>query len=149
VVGINTFIFSDTGGNVGIGFALPVARVKTVIEEIRKYGHYRQANLGFSLYRLTPAIVQDLKLTDPVGVLVVEVQQESPVWKSGLRPHDILREIEGIPMENIDTLYRVVYDANVGDMLRFRAERNGESWNGEILLEEKSTSGAVVRPDQE
>ena len=149
VVGINTFIFSDTGGNVGIGFALPVARVMRVIEEIRKFGHYRQANLGFSLYRLTPAIVQDLNLADPVGVLVVEVQQESPVWKSGLRPNDILREIEGIPMENIDTLYRVVYDANVGDMLRFRAERNGESWNGEILLEEKSPARAVVRPEQE
>ncbi len=149
VVGINTFIFSDTGGNVGIGFALPVARVMTVIEEIRKFGHYRQANLGFSLYRLTPAIVQDLNLTDPVGVLVVEVQQDSPVWKSGLRPHDILREIEGIPMENIDTLYRVVYDANVGDMLRFRAERNGESWDGEILLEEKAPDEAVVRPEQE
>ena len=66
------------------------------------------------------------------------VQQGSPVWKSGLRPGDIFREIEGIPLENLDTLYRVVYDANVGDRLRFRAEREGESWDGEILLEESS-----------
>jgi len=138
VVGINTFIFSDTGGSVGIGFALPVSRVKTVIEEIRKYGHYRQANLGFSLQRLSPGIIQYLNLTDPVGAVVMAVQQGSPVWKSGLRPGDIFREIEGIPLENLDTLYRVVYNANVGDRLRFRAEREGESWNGEILLEESS-----------
>jgi len=138
VVGINTFIFSDTGGSVGIGFALPVSRVKTVIEEIRKYGHYRQANLGFSLQRLSPGIIQYLNLTDPVGAVVMAVQQGSPVWKSGLRPRDIFREIEGIPLENLDTLYRVVYNANVGDRLRFRAEREGESWNGEILLEESS-----------
>jgi len=66
------------------------------------------------------------------------VQQGSPVWKSGLRPGDILREIEGIPLENLDTLRRLVYIANVGDRLSFRAEREGESWNGEIILEESS-----------
>ncbi len=136
VVGINTFIFSDSGGSVGIGFALPVSRVMTVIEEIREYGHYRQANLGFTLQRLSPGIVEYMNLTDPVGAVVMAVQQGSPVWKSGLRPGDIFREIEGFPLENLDTLYRVVYDANVGDRLRFRAERNSESWHGEILLEE-------------
>ena len=136
VVGINTFIFSDSGGSVGIGFALPVSRVKTVIEELRKYGRYRQANLGFTLQPLSPGIMQYLNISDPVGAVVMAVQEDSPVWKSGLRPGDIFREIEGIPLENLDTLRRVVYDAKVGDRLRFRAEREGESWNGEIILEE-------------
>ncbi len=136
VVGINTFIFSESGGSVGIGFALPAARVMKVIEEIRTYGHYRQPSLGFQLQPLTPGIIEYLKLTDPVGAVVMAVQQESPVWKAGLRPGDIFREIEGIPLVNTDTLYRVVYNANVGDRLRFRAERNNESWTGEILLEE-------------
>jgi len=136
VVGINTFIFSDSGGSVGIGFALPVARVMKVIEEIRTYGHYRQPSLGFELQPLTPGIIEYLKLTDPVGAVVMLVHQGSPVWKAGLRPGDIFREIEGMPLVNTDTLYRVVYNANVGDRLRFRAERNNESWTGEILLEE-------------
>ncbi len=136
VVGINTFIFSDSGGSVGIGFALPVARVRKVIEEIRTFGHYRQPSLGFQLQPLTPGIIEYLKLTDPVGAVVMAVQQGSPVWKAGLRPGDIFREIEGIPLVNTDTLYRVIYNANVGDRLRFRAERNTESWTGEILLEE-------------
>ena len=145
VVGINTFIFSDSGGSVGIGFALPVVRVMRVIEDIRNYGHYRQPSLGFQLQPLTPGIVEYMKLTDPVGAVVMVVHQGSPVWKAGLRPGDIFREIEGMPLVNTDTLYRVVYNANVGDRLRFRAERNNESWTGEILLEElterKSTAG--------
>jgi S1-C subfamily serine protease len=80
--------------------------------------------------------MQYLGVTDPVGAVVMAVQEGSPVWKAGLRPGDIFREIEGLPLENLDTLFRVVYDANVGDCLSFRAERDGESWNGEILLEE-------------
>ncbi|MEN8005797.1 MAG: trypsin-like peptidase domain-containing protein [Candidatus Krumholzibacteriota bacterium] len=148
VVGINTFIFSDSGGSVGIGFALPVSRVMRVVAEIRKYGHYRQVNLGFSLQRLSPGIMEYMRLTNPVGAVVMAVQQGSPVWKAGLRPGDIFREIEGIPLENLDTLYRVVYDANVGDRLQFRAERSGELWEGEILLEEE-TSGLLKDSENE
>jgi serine protease Do len=148
VVGINTFIFSDSGGSVGIGFAVPSSRVMTVIKEIRQYGHYRQANLGFTLYPLTPAIIQGMNLADPVGAVVVEVEENKPVWKSGLRPGDILREVGGLPLDRIDTLYRVVYDANVGDRISFRAERAGESWRGEILLEENPSPGSIEYPQQ-
>lgn len=149
VVGINTFIFSDSGGSVGIGFAVPSSRVMTVIQEIRKYGHYRQANLGFMLYPLTPAIIQELNLTDPVGALVWEVKQDMPVWKAGIRQGDILRDVGGVPLDRIDTLYRVVYDANVGDRISFRAERAGESWNGEILLEENLNPGSIDYPQDD
>ena len=65
VVGINTFIFSDSGGSVGIGFAVPASRVLTVIEEIRQYGHYREVNLGFDLQRLSPGIMQYLRPDRP------------------------------------------------------------------------------------
>ena len=60
IIGINTFIFSNSGGSVGIGFAVPAARVQQVLEEIQKYGHYRTGSLGFTLQRLTPGMVQYL-----------------------------------------------------------------------------------------
>ncbi|MBU8871584.1 MAG: trypsin-like peptidase domain-containing protein [Gemmatimonadales bacterium] len=136
VVGINTFIFSESGGSVGIGFAVPSARVLTVIREIQEFGHYREFSLGFTLQRLSPGMVQYLGLDDPLGFLVVYILQDAPAWKSGLRPGDIIRQMEGQPLTSRDVLYRLIYEASVGDKLGFQAERDGQDWSGEILIEE-------------
>jgi len=138
VVGINTFILSSSGGSVGIGFAVPSSRVMTVIDEVRRYGHYREANLGLSLERLSPSSMRYLSLTDPVGAIVVQIVPGSPAWKAGLRAGDVLREIGGLRLDNLDTIYRLFYDANVGDHLAFRAERDHKMFDGEIVLEEGS-----------
>lgn len=136
VVGINTFIFSDSGGSVGIGFAVPAARVLSVIREIQEYGHYREFSLGFTLQKLSPSMVQSLKLDDPVGFLIVAVTPGQAAWKAGLRLYDILREVDGRKLDSVDVLYRLIYETQVGDVLRFRAERNGEMFEGDILIEE-------------
>jgi len=139
VVGINTFIFSGSGGSIGIGFAVPASRVASVVDEIRRYGHYRRVNLGFELLKLTPALMEYYHLTgSPAGLLVVRVLQGSPVYKAGLRPGDILREVAGRPVSDLDTMYRIYYDTAVGDRLSFVAERDGETFDGEILIEELS-----------
>jgi len=136
VVGINTFIFSDTGGSVGIGFAVPASRVHTVLDEIRQFGRYREFSLGFDLQKLSPGMIQYLQLEDPVGFLVVSVRPDSPAWKANLRPRDIIREVEGYRLDSADILYRLVYEASVDDSLNFVAERDGERWSGEIVIEE-------------
>ena len=136
IIGINTFIFSDSGGSVGIGFAVPAARVQQVLEEIRKYGHYRTGSLGFTLQKLSPGMVQYLGLEDPVGFLVLAVVPGSPAWKSGIRPRDVIREIEGQALASKDVWHRLVYEAQVGDKLSFRAERQKEYFEGEIIIEE-------------
>ncbi len=136
VVGINTFIFSESGGSVGIGFAVPASRVLRVVDEVRRFGHYREANPGFALRLLGPALARYLGLADPVGAVVMDVENGSPAWKSGLRPGDILRTMNGDPVANLDRLYRLFYNAKVGDHLPFTAERDGKTWSGEIVLSE-------------
>jgi serine protease Do len=137
VVGINTFIFSESGGSVGIGFAVPAARVATVVEEIRRYGHYRRVSLGFEISKLTPAMMEGLNISGSVqGLLVWRVLQGSSVYNAGLRPGDVLRELGGQPMTDLDAAYRVIYDTSVGDRLSFAAERDGIPFTGEILVEE-------------
>ncbi|MCP4291283.1 MAG: trypsin-like serine protease [bacterium] len=136
VIGINTFIFSDSGGSVGIGFAVPAARVQRVLQEIRKYGHYREINLGFTLQKLSPGMVQYFGLNDPVGFVVVAVLPGSPAWKAGLRPKDIVREVDGNILASTDVIHRLIYEAQVGDSLSFRAEREHNSFTGRILIEE-------------
>lgn len=137
VVGINTFIFSDGGGSVGIGFAVPASRVMAVVEEVRKYGHYREPQIGLGIRPLDALDIMNYKLTDPVGAFVEEVDPELAAWKAGLRPGDIIREIEGLRLNQSDAIYRFYYNTRVGDRMSFRAERNGQLFDGVIVLEEQ------------
>ena len=136
VIGINTFILSSSGGSIGIGFAVPSARVATVIEELREFGHIREVELGVYLMPLTPAVVANLGLKDATGLLVVGVQENSPVWKAGIRRADIWREVGGQPLTSDDVLTRMLYETNVGDRVPVVIERNGQRLGGEILIEE-------------
>jgi serine protease Do len=136
VVGINTFIFSGSGGSVGIGFAVPASRVMTVVDEVRRFGHYREANVGLTLSQLSGSVMAAQGITDPAGAYVYAVVPGSPAWKAGLRPHDILREMGGLRLETRDTIYRLIYNSSVGDHLSFKAERNRQLFTGDIVLEE-------------
>jgi serine protease Do len=136
VIGINTFIFSSSGGSVGIGFAVPSSRVMAVVDEVRKFGHYRETNAGFTLYRLSPSIMRSQGVTDAKGAFVYAVTPGSAAWKAGLRPNDILRELGGLRLDKLDTIYRLMYNSSVGDRLGFKAERDHRIFAGEIVLEE-------------
>jgi serine protease Do len=136
VIGINTFIFSATGGSVGIGFAVPVSRVLWAIQELKTVGHIRELDLGLYIVQLSPAIMSVLQVRDPKGYLVVRVAENSPAWKAGIRPDDILREVGGQPFTHVDILTRIRYDAKVGDTIPFVVERQGKRYRGEILVEE-------------
>ena len=136
VIGINTFIFSGSGGSVGIGFAVPAARVMAVVDEVRRYGHYREANVGFTLIQLSGANMRQFGTTDLAGAVVYAVVPGSPAVKAGLRPGDILREMAGLRLESRDTIYRLIYNSKVGDHISFKAERQGRVFTGEIVLEE-------------
>ncbi len=136
VVGINTFIFSGSGGSVGIGFAVPASRVARVVDDIRRYGHYRDPNVGFTLEMLSGANMRESGTTDPAGAVVYAVAPGSPAAKAGLRRGDILREMGGLRLQNRDTIYRLIYNSKVGDRLDFKAEREGRIFTGVLVLEE-------------
>ena len=137
VVGINTFILSDSGGSVGIGFSVPASRVMAVVDEIREFGHYREPKIGILLRPIGALDIMTYRLTDPVGAYVEEVTPNLAAWRAGLRRGDIIREIEGLRMNQSDAIYRYYYTARVGDRMRFRAERDGKLFDGVIVLEEQ------------
>ncbi len=136
VVGINTFIFTESGGSIGIGFAVPANRVRWVLEEEREFGHYRQPNWGIMLYPLTSDIMAALDTDDPTGYVVYDVVEGSPAWRAGLRVYDIIRTVNDAPLDSRDTMTRLMYEAMVGDRISFTAERDGETFEGELVLEE-------------
>lgn len=136
VVGINSFIFSESGGSVGIGFAVPSNRVRWVLEEVREFGHYRQANWGILLFPLTGEIMAALNIENPVGFIVRDIVEDSPAWCGGLRAYDVVRTINGVALDSRDTVTRLVYEAMVGDQIDYTAERDGHAFAGRIVLEE-------------
>lgn len=116
VVGINTFIFSENGGNVGIGFAIPIDRVKQIATELIRYGKVRDPWFGFKV-----ADVQGIE-----GVVVAAVDNTSPAARAGLRVRDLITAINNQPCRNSDEALLAVSDVAPGERLILSVQRGVE-----------------------
>ncbi|MCB1380481.1 MAG: DegQ family serine endoprotease [Alphaproteobacteria bacterium] len=108
LVGINTAIFSKSGGSIGIGFAIPANMVRTVVASARLGGEVKRPWLGVELQNVTAEIADSLGMARPEGALVISLHPESPLTRAGLKRGDVILAIEGKPVENAQELgYRV------------------------------------------
>jgi serine protease Do len=101
VVGVNTFILSQSGGNEGLGFAIPSGVVGVVYRELRKFGHLHRAQIGVGLQTVTPTLAAALNLPRNYGVIISDVLPDSPAMASGLQIGDVLVAVDGRPAENL------------------------------------------------
>jgi serine protease Do len=101
VVGVDTFILSQSGGNEGLGFAIPSSVVKVACGELRRFGHLHRAQIGIGLQTITPTLGAALNLPRDYGVVISDVLPESPAMASGLQIGDVLATIDGRPAENL------------------------------------------------
>jgi serine protease Do len=104
VVGINTFIVSQSGGNEGLGFAIPSATIRTVFRQFRQYGQLRRQEVGMSIQTITADMAKGLSLARNYGVIVSDVWPEGPAEKAGLKVGDILLSVDGQPADNLPTV---------------------------------------------
>jgi serine protease Do len=137
VIGINTFIFSQSGGSIGIGFAIPINRGKWVLEELVEHGRVRQVYMGMNGTDITPELAIGLDLSDRQGVLVNEIRENGPAQRAGIKPGDMLISINGIPLRDIEHANRVVFGAKVGDELEIEIKRRGDTKKVTLVLEER------------
>lgn len=101
VVGVNTFILSQSGGNEGLGFAIPSRVVGVAYRELRKFGHLHRAQIGIGIQTITPTLAAALNLPRDYGVIISDVLPDSPAAASGLRIGDVLAAADGRPAENV------------------------------------------------
>ncbi len=139
VIGVNTFIFSKGGGgSVGVGFAIPAKRLRQVVEELKVRSDLdRNVYTGLRVQDIDRLIAYNLGYSSLNGVLITEVEANSPAEKAGLEPIDIIFEIEGtkIPDTRFITTYFQNRDLRVGDTLHGKIFRQGKEQKFEMRLE--------------
>jgi serine protease Do len=138
VIGINTFIFSaGDGGNIGMGFAIPINRGKWVLAEIQEHGRVREAWLGIRVSTVTPELAAGLNLRHTRGLLIREIDHGSPAEKAGLRAGDLITAVNGEPVATSQDANRVIFGSRVGESLQFDIARKDKTRSIDVVLEEK------------
>jgi serine protease Do len=126
VVGINTFIFTQSGGSEGVGFAVPSNIVKNVYEQLRASGHVRRGMIGVNAQTITSALAAGLRLPRDWGVVLADVAPGGPADEAGLRIGDVVVTLDGKPMENGRQLDVNLYRRKIGDRVKLEVLRGGQ-----------------------
>ncbi|BAN70038.1 S1C family serine protease [endosymbiont of unidentified scaly snail isolate Monju] len=140
VVGINTAIFSESGGSHGIGFAIPVRIARTVLEQITKHGRVIRGWIGVNGQEVTPALAESFHFRYRKGLLISGVLEGGPADRAGIQPGDLLVSIDGQPVVSAAQALDLIAGHAPGEQLTLGIERDGR------LLEVETT--VAERPPQ-
>ncbi len=127
VIGINSAIFSPTGGNVGIGFAIPASLAQDVIADLREDGQVERGFLGVNIQGVTEDIAASVDLDEARGAIVAQVLPDTPAEAAGLRVGDVILAVDGNEVERMRDLPRLIASRDVGDEATLTVWRDGES----------------------
>jgi Do/DeqQ family serine protease len=126
LIGINSAILSRSGGNIGIGFAIPANMARDIMDQLVKFGTVRRGLLGVSMYTLTPDLAQSLGLKDVQGALVSQVTRASAAELAGIRPGDVITAINGKPVRSNGELRNAIGLLRVGETVELAVVRDGK-----------------------
>jgi serine protease Do len=135
LIGINTAIYSQSGGSVGIGFAIPSNMVSNVVASLSGGGKVLRPWLGMTGQPVTNEIAQQLGLRFPTGVLVEAVYPSGPAERAGVRPGDVVRAVNGRDVTDTDALKYRIATHRIGDSVAFEIVRRGQTQNVNFPVE--------------
>ena len=147
LVGINSAILSGSGGNIGIGFAIPVNMVKGVMDQLIKYGQVKRGILGVNIYNVTPEIAKEFGLAESTGALVAGVAPGSSAERAGIKTGDIITSINGITMKGAGELRNAIGMLRVGDKVEIGFLRDSKPQKVIALIAERSEAEAANAAD--
>lgn len=126
VIGMNSMIYSPSGGSVGIGFAIPASIIHDVIAQLQAHGHVERGYLGVNIQSITPDIASTLNISSPKGAIVAEVVAGGPAAKAGFQQGDVVIALNGRTVEDSRDLTRHIAALPAGTRATFTVSRNGE-----------------------
>jgi len=136
VIGVNTAIFSPSGGSVGIAFAIPAPTVKSIVAQLKDKGTVSRGWIGVQIQPVTPEIAENLGLKTPEGALVAEPQPHSPAAKAGIQAGDVVSEVNGSTVKDARELAKQVGAMAPGTTAKLSVWRKGEEKSFSIVLGE-------------
>ena len=142
LVGINTAIFSQSGGNMGIGFAVPSNLARSMMEQLVKTGKVVRGWLGVSIQELTPELATQFGIGETKGVLVSDIMDDSPAKKAGFERADVIVEFDGKPMDSPTHLRNAVAQTSIGKKVPIRLIREKKPKTLEVTIAEQPKSVA-------
>ena len=145
VVGINTAIVAPSGGNVGIGFAVPINMARQVMDQLVQYGEIKRGRIGVAIQDLTPDLAQALGTRHTQGAVIARVEAGSPAERAGLRTNDLVIAINGAPMRSGTDLRNRVGLSRIGDAVELTVERGGTERNVTVRIEQVTTTAQRQR----
>jgi serine protease Do len=146
VIGINTAIFSQGGGNVGIGFAIPVNMAQGIIEQLKNEGQVTRGWLGVGIQDITPELAEYYGVKDKKGVLVTQVFSGDPADKTGVKTGDVIVAVDGKEVSSSRELSRTIANATVGERTPVSILRAGEGKILYVELTKREDSEVSVKP---
>ncbi len=149
VIGINTAIYSPTGGSVGIGFAIPSALANRVIKQLAEFGRTRRGWLGVRIQTVTEEIAEGLGMEKAGGALVAGVGDEGPAGKAGIEQGDVILRFDGQEVDEMRALPRIVANTSIGKTVKVEVWRKGELTTLEVTIAEMEESNTKLASRQE
>ncbi len=137
LVGINTAIFTKSGGSQGIGFAIPMSIARDVMEQLIETGRVSRGWLGVETQDITPQLAESFDLQNITGVIIAGIQRSGPAAQVGLRPGDIILSVNGEPASDSKTVMNQIARTSSGEKLRLKILRNGRELDAEAIVGER------------
>jgi Do/DeqQ family serine protease len=140
LVGINTAILAPGGGNIGIGFAVPINMARDVMDQLIRYGKVRHGRIGVAIQNLTPDLARALGTTRTEGALIARVEPGSTAQRAGLRSGDLIIAVNGAPIRNASELKNRVGLAQIGDEVQLTVDRSGVERMVRVRIEQATAA---------
>lgn len=134
LIGINTAIYSQSGGSMGIGFAIPVSLARTVMEQIIKNGSVTRGWIGVEMQEITPELAESFKLPNTQGALIAGVMRGAPADRAGIKPGDVLLDIAGKPVKDAQAMLGMVATLEPGKVARLKLRRAGQDITVDVTI---------------
>lgn len=147
VIGINTAIFSPTGGNVGIGFSVPATLAEPVLTQLKEFGRTHRGWLGVKIQHVTDEVAESVGLATPSGALVLGVNPEGPAKRAGVKVGDILLSFDGKAVKEMRFLPRIVAETKIGKSVNVMVWREGKEVALNVTLGELDETSDVAAKD--